>query len=235
MTEPTVRCGTCRPPAAGTPDCEQLQTFAEFLRLAATPDGRRTLQEDPGWREYAGLPELEPGTLDVAAIAALTVTQPWATLIAIGAKRIETRSWATSYRGPLAIHAAKGFPAWARAACQREPVRSVLRAAGIRTTAELPRGMVVAITTLADVARIGPWRKAAWERLLLPDELSVQERAFGDYTPGRFAWRLGDGVHSLAVPARGAQRLWSWSPPAPARAAIAQRPSVRHRPTGKAR
>ena len=39
----------------------------------------------------------------------LTLTQPWATLVAIGAKRIETRSWATKYRGPLLIHAAAGL------------------------------------------------------------------------------------------------------------------------------
>ena len=38
---------------------------------------------------------------------ALTLYQPWATLIAIGAKKIETRSWGTNYRGPLAIHAGK--------------------------------------------------------------------------------------------------------------------------------
>ncbi len=38
---------------------------------------------------------------------ALTFHQPWATLIALGVKTIETRSWSTSYRGPLAIHAAK--------------------------------------------------------------------------------------------------------------------------------
>lgn len=38
---------------------------------------------------------------------ALTLMQPWATLVAIGAKRIETRSWATRYRGPSAIHAAR--------------------------------------------------------------------------------------------------------------------------------
>lgn len=38
---------------------------------------------------------------------ALSLTQPWASLVAVGAKRIETRSWRTSYRGPLAIHAAK--------------------------------------------------------------------------------------------------------------------------------
>ncbi len=42
---------------------------------------------------------------------AITLWQPWASLVAIGAKTIETRSWATSYRGPLAIHAAARKPA----------------------------------------------------------------------------------------------------------------------------
>jgi hypothetical protein len=37
---------------------------------------------------------------------ALTVRQPWAWAIARGHKPIENRSWTTSYRGPLAIHAA---------------------------------------------------------------------------------------------------------------------------------
>ncbi len=36
---------------------------------------------------------------------ALSLWQPWASLIALGVKTIETRSWATNYRGPLAIHA----------------------------------------------------------------------------------------------------------------------------------
>ncbi len=40
---------------------------------------------------------------------ALTLTQPWASLVAVGAKRIETRSWETNYRGTIAIHAAKGW------------------------------------------------------------------------------------------------------------------------------
>ena len=34
---------------------------------------------------------------------ALTVKNPWATLIAQGKKTIETRTWATNYRGPLLI------------------------------------------------------------------------------------------------------------------------------------
>lgn len=38
---------------------------------------------------------------------ALTIWQPWASLLACGVKKYETRSWATQYRGPIAIHAAK--------------------------------------------------------------------------------------------------------------------------------
>lgn len=36
---------------------------------------------------------------------ALSLRQPWASLIAEGRKTIETRTWHTHYRGPLAIHA----------------------------------------------------------------------------------------------------------------------------------
>ena len=36
---------------------------------------------------------------------ALSLRQPWASLIANGHKTIETRTWRTRYRGPLAIHA----------------------------------------------------------------------------------------------------------------------------------
>ena len=38
---------------------------------------------------------------------AITIWQPWAFLLAMGAKQYETRSWETAYRGPIAIHAAK--------------------------------------------------------------------------------------------------------------------------------
>jgi activating signal cointegrator 1 len=39
---------------------------------------------------------------------ALTICQPYAELIACGEKRVENRTWPTSYRGPLLIHAGKG-------------------------------------------------------------------------------------------------------------------------------
>jgi len=37
-------------------------------------------------------------------LKALSLQQPWASLIADGCKTIETRTWTTKYRGPLAIH-----------------------------------------------------------------------------------------------------------------------------------
>jgi hypothetical protein len=42
-------------------------------------------------------------------VKVLTLHQPWASLIAVGVKTIETRSWSTQYRGPLAIHAGAKF------------------------------------------------------------------------------------------------------------------------------
>ena len=40
---------------------------------------------------------------------ALSIRQPWAWLIVNGHKDIENRTWATRFRGPVLIHAAKGI------------------------------------------------------------------------------------------------------------------------------
>lgn len=58
---------------------------------------------------------------------AITLTQPWASLVACGAKKIETRSWRTHHRGWIAIHAAKGWTGEDRefAASHREKRRQL--------------------------------------------------------------------------------------------------------------
>jgi len=163
----------------------------------------------------------------------LTLTQPWATLVAVGAKHIETRSWATSHRGPLAIHAAAGYGKGGmrghKALCGEEPFCSVLNAAcerhyapysGLKEIVEhpfMPLGAIVATCELVDVWPIvydgeyqteisdGEWSFSNWHTV------SDQERAFGDYSPGRFVWLLAD-VKPLAtpIPVRGALGLWTW-------------------------
>jgi len=40
-------------------------------------------------------------------VKALTIRQPWAWAVVFAGKDVENRSWQTSYRGPLLIHAAK--------------------------------------------------------------------------------------------------------------------------------
>ena len=62
----------------------------------------------------------------------LTMTDPRGTLVALGAKRIETRSWLTPYRGPLAIHIAKTLPPEAAACCDTSPFSQALEAGGYR-------------------------------------------------------------------------------------------------------
>jgi hypothetical protein len=137
-------------------------------------------------------------------VKALSLTQPWATLVAIGAKRIETRSWATSYRGPLAIHAAQGFPKEARELCEMEPFKSALAEAGIHCWRDLPRGAVVAIAELLDCRDTDYWIRHG---------ISTQEHDFGDYGAGRYGWLLNlrERVEP-AVPTKGALGLWRWGP-----------------------
>ena len=135
-------------------------------------------------------------------IPALTLTQPWASLVALGVKRIETRSWRTSYRGPLAIHAAKGFPKWAKETCERPGIiGETLRHARL-TPATLPKGAVLCVCRLVEIFPTAP---------SIHFELSNREYQLGDYTPGRFAWILED-IEPLpeAMPAVGSLQLWDW-------------------------
>jgi hypothetical protein len=145
---------------------------------------------------------------------AITIHQPWASLIAIGEKRFETRGWATSYRGPLAIHAAKYID---REACEREPIKSALAEHGY-TAYNLPTGAVVATGLLRHCYGVGGEDRlngtAVFFGTPMPNAITKvfgNEYCFGDYTPGRYAWELTD-VQQLAepIPANGRQRLWNW-------------------------
>jgi hypothetical protein len=50
----------------------------------------------------------------------ITIIQPWATLIALGEKKYETRGWPTKHRGPLAIHAGKKID---KEACEEPEIK----------------------------------------------------------------------------------------------------------------
>jgi hypothetical protein len=124
---------------------------------------------------------------------ALSLWQPWASLIAVGAKKYETRSWGTSYRGPLLICAAKR-KVWVELnyyLCRWDFVGGLAPLKGLPLDLkgetwvhlapdDLPFGKAVAIVDLVDCLKT--------ENLTLGEYFP--ERTFGDFTPGRFAWKL---------------------------------------------
>ncbi|MGE4484585.1 MAG: ASCH domain-containing protein [Oscillospiraceae bacterium] len=164
----------------------------------------------------------------IMPMKAITIWQPWASLLACGAKQYETRSWETKYRGPIAIHAAAKKPSSLKEAveCILDKVREVL---GVADPDYLPRGAIIATADLVncwrivynpgtdiDVAKhipVGaeldvPKHHPDFHRYIVPTE---QEMLFGDWTPGRYAWELQNVVMlPEPIPAKGGQRLWNW-------------------------
>lgn len=122
----------------------------------------------------------------------ITLWEPWASLIAKGYKKWETRSWPTPYRGWVAIHAGKN-------AKYIEELCFLLVQAGWKKSifdpdpfpANWPFGCIVAAVDLVDCV---PTEKANPSR---------QERAFGDYSPGRFAWIFREVRPTKPLPFRG--------------------------------
>lgn len=131
---------------------------------------------------------------------ALTISQPYASLIADGLKFVENRTWETRYRGPIAIHAGKGTQYLTR-----------------KELAEVPHGCILATATLvacvpmSKVLEYGrhhehkrnviPFTRRRWESV-----------ALHKHTEGPFCWILED-INKLETPVfiNGAQGLWEWN------------------------
>jgi hypothetical protein len=145
----------------------------------------------------------------VAVVKALTLTQPWASLVVAGTKRYETRGWRPPTFGRIAIHAAKAFPDDAidfAIELQVDGVLPVAEGHSPWALQPLPRGAVIGEVTVVRIITTESGGARA---------LSALERQLGDYTPGRYAWELVDPVvYDEPIPARGMLGLWEWERPA---------------------
>lgn len=169
---------------------------------------------------------------------ALTIWQPWASLIACGAKQYETRSWATQYRGPIAIHAAAKDPNKLPGAAKEElerAVRELFNAEKYKSSPWrwLPTGAVIATAELVSVWRIAYNVKMDVEEArkypIIGERMaedkhetvsydyfvpSKKEAALGDWTPGRYAWKLANvKILQSPIPVKGKQGLWNFEMP----------------------
>ncbi len=120
----------------------------------------------------------------------ISLWQPWASLVAIGAKTFETRSWSPVKvndvaLGPLGIHASKKKSRAQRDLFYQKPFFGAFQAAGIKSFDDLPFGAIVSMVNLKRI-----WSTTNLELMEYlrghPDE-----EAFGDFGRGRFAWELG--------------------------------------------
>ena len=180
------------------------------MRLEMRLDLQATdLYPGPGPGQRADISESErEGKTQMKAIS---LWQPYASLIAAGVKTIETRGWAPP-RGlvgeRIAIHAAKAI----ETSDVRGRERHRLIAAALddpEWDKNVPRGAVVCTAVLDHTARVtGPEHDgqvtAAGTRWVRTDE-------WGDFGPGRWLWFLRD-VEPMdpPVPARGHQGFWNW-------------------------
>lgn len=163
----------------------------------------RTLMENAILTEYhkclAAQPQLVPKADAIYEMKAITVYQPWASLLASGMKQYETRSWKTDYRGPIAIHAGK------KAFLSSNVSFLVLEEFNRRFPQGmdmLPLGCIVATAELVACHKV--------DKAFL-QTLTETERLLGDYMLGRYAWEFSDMMAIDPIPTKGFMKLWNWT------------------------
>lgn len=143
---------------------------------------------------------------------AITIRQPWASLMALGFKQQETRSWDTKVRGSVAIHAGLAMPCrlgqrvrYGDFEVEHDRGGLLLRSDRLSWPYRLPLGAVVAIGDLFQTRSTNSGEHA-------PSDL---ERALGDHSPNRWAWSITSisTLGSHPIEAKGRQGWWDWDCP----------------------
>lgn len=136
---------------------------------------------------------------------AITLWQPWSTLMSEGHKKNETRSWPVNVRGPVAIHSAKKPFKEIKSFIDPRSLEVMSRLLYPYPLDKLPLGYVLGVGILKDCKLIN-------EEFL--KTLDPTERLLGDYTPGRYAWIFEDMKHfKTPILAKGAQGFRNWELP----------------------
>ena len=136
----------------------------------------------------------------------LSLLQPWATLVMLGAKQFECRSWQTVYRGPLLIHASAKKPS-KRAQLffeQSEYFKNY-----INDMDQLPYGSLIAEVQLTQIYKT-EWLVQNLE--MVSNKNWQQEFAFDDYSPNRYAWKFTNPKKlDFFLPLKGTLGLWEYN------------------------
>lgn len=138
-------------------------------------------------------------------IKVITLWEPWSTLMAIGAKTIETRSRNTKYRGIICIHSGLKKSKELAALCKTWPFKKY-----IKDYDALPFGKIIGQLDLYATGKI----EYIQHNLFKKKEIKnwKVELEFGRYDPGRYGYMTRNPVlFNQPVPAKGSQIiLWNF-------------------------
>ena len=152
---------------------------------------------------------------------AISLHQPWASLIAAGIKTIETRSWAPPKAligQRIAIHAAKKKMPWPYNPQKHSDVPELQALASVGSP-PIHHGVVVATAVMVSALQVSKVSDgfALYSprtcRGPQPSYPYIRIDPYGDFTVGRWLWFLED-IEKLdpPVPATGHQGFWNWTP-----------------------
>lgn len=148
---------------------------------------------------------------------ALSIQQPFATLLASGEKRYETRSWRTNMRGEVAIHASKGFGDDMRMLARRSGFADLLErhgfygdkypAAGLDG---LPLGAIIGVATIVGCHRTEDVVSGFGEYSTDDEKATaLMQLRLGDFRPYRFAFEIAEPVMFDPIPCAGQLNFWN--------------------------
>lgn len=139
----------------------------------------------------------------------MTVKQPYADLLAIGAKQYETRTKPTKYRGPIVIHAGKATDQMNFIFTETEYTSDSLRKKREAMNALLDPVFMMMKDRPAYGAIIGYADLVGCYAVADIKNLTETERLFGDWSEGRYAWEIAHVRMVEPIPHKGQLGLWN--------------------------
>ena len=136
----------------------------------------------------------------------LTLHQPWATLLVLGIKTVETRSWQTHYRGKVLIHSSKKPIDYVGMKRNNPAMLAMIN--DLLLSQRFPLGCIVGSVNIRYVIDSQKW--LAESEAMGFDEAVKRESILGDLSPNRFAWSVDEPVIFVKpIPCKGALNLWN--------------------------
>jgi hypothetical protein len=123
-------------------------------------------------------------------IKVLTIKEPFGSLIKDGYKKYETRSWKTNYRGEIYINAGL-----AKINLKDQRICKLSKMVNVN------KGYIICKVTLTDCILITKEFR---------DILSDIEKECGDFSDGRYAWKLENITEVEPIAIKGQLGLWNY-------------------------